>query len=114
MTKRIQHSSVIREELEHQSRMWGVAFMPTGYYVEFSGMWKGPFTTEQHADVALAGCIRPTKGPKQMWRVYFPGLTLELKRDVADEGEAQRFYNTRRDAAGTMWRHVRIEKVETR
>lgn len=48
-----------------------------------------------------------------MWRVYFPGLTIELKRDFADYGEALRFYNTRREAAGNMWRHVRIEEIKS-
>lgn len=46
-----------------------------------------------------------------MFRVHFPGLTQDLKRDFADEGEAIRFANTRRDAAGTMWRHVRVETL---
>jgi hypothetical protein len=45
------------------------------------------------------------------YRVHFPGLTQNLSRDFQDEDEALRFAAIRRDAAGSMWRHVRMEKI---
>lgn len=49
-----------------------------------------------------------------IYRVHYLGLTTDLKRDFTDEGEATRFFNIRRDAAGTMWRHIRLEKITPR
>jgi hypothetical protein len=45
------------------------------------------------------------------FRVHFPGLTIDLKRDFLDRDEAERFARARQDASGTMWRHVRIEEI---
>jgi hypothetical protein len=44
------------------------------------------------------------------FRVHFPGLTQELKRDFSDRDEAERFARARQDATN-MWRHVRIEEI---
>jgi hypothetical protein len=46
-----------------------------------------------------------------IFRVHFPGLTQDLKRDFSDRDEAERFARARRDATNTMWRHVRIEEI---
>lgn len=45
------------------------------------------------------------------YRVHFPGLTQDLKRDFTSKTEAEAFAQARRDAELHMWRHVRIEEV---
>lgn len=52
MTRAIQHSSAITEELEHQARVWGQPVIKPGYYVWFRSMWKGPFESPAEAVAA--------------------------------------------------------------
>lgn len=45
------------------------------------------------------------------YRVHYPLITRDAYRDFETKPEAEAFAGERRNAAGNMWRHVRIEPI---